>query len=995
MSKQDALNNMMRITARDRLKDPIEKAREIFADLLNTHKINDALFVDSGFQNLVAVAGLPVSIPCVVNLFMHSEVESFLNTLIQDAYSLLLFYRENSFFLYKADDKAAISQVKLADSLKQAISDSVHYLHTGAGFLNEQGEHCMHLTAPNPGPHFAMNLLLGNRLECDHPLQTTPKSVVDRLGGGSFRSHAFTQVLAIRWDLRQEENGFPANRQFYLVEEGRLIFYSREPEAPNIKSAWCRHSQNFTEITYSTKCGLEIIRTIMLLQHKKEHPIATEVQHITIKNHGKKKRSLRIVYTGMFGTHVPHAMMEDVLYSNIIMQSEILKNTDGSVLALTHDYHPHYLKDDLRFNTMIVYDDSGVRFPREFCTDYNDFVGNGSLSAPDALNRLPNRIARKGPGFFAYALPVHVAPAKSAYTVNFTGLVSSVGNPGFSELTTRKEIENLVTEFTSRSSFSAHLEKNWKFLEQFARYLHITSDDNNLQAFVNNNLPFQILYQTFVSRSFAQTQKGYREIGFREIQDLYASMYYFTAMGKALFVRQAILTWSEHVYDFGYTNHNFFWKGKEPGRWSDDGLWLIEAVYRYVELTGDINFVDTPCKIADKEKSRPLYETLKSIIHYSSSISVGGHGFPLLDFADWNDCLKVDADPLTGAEKEELYKKDPEKAKAVLAQYTESVMNAFLLKSAIDHMQHLAEQKKHSIDSRLFKKQSADVKSIIHQHAWKKDFYARLLFNRYQEKDCFFLGAQGDGLSLNPHINGSYYLNSFSWAVLSDCADDEQIRIMLDSIDTYLKTPHGYKLCTEVNLQKINPRVAVGEYFPGDRENAGIFKHACMMAVNAMFKAAKQVTDIDLAARLTDNAYWMLEKVLPYKTMENPYTLKGNPRFCTQYINSDTGEHIGPMLSGTAPWLALSLFESLGIEYRQQGIICDPVLRKDDELVSYELKTQEAAYHISIKKPKGFYRYKDHKPRVILDGKQIRGNTIPLFTDGKKHTLVMDFLSKS
>ncbi len=987
--------NIQRITARNCSKNPLASAHELYAELLKDNKVNDALFVDGSFSNLIAVAGLPIRIPCVVDLFKHHVVEKYLRALTQSGKSILLLYQENSFFLYKKDDQAAITQVALTDSLQQAILDSIHYINTGAGYLNEAGEHSIDLTAPNPGPHFSVNLLLGNRLDFNYPIQTTPKSVVDRLGGGSFRSHAFTQVLAIRWDLRQEENGFPANRQFYLVEEGELIFYSREPEGPNIQSAWCRHSQNYTEITYKTKCGLEIIRNIMLLQHKKGFPIASEVQNITIKNNSTKKRSLRVVYTGMFGTEVPHAMMEDVLYSNIIMQAGILKNNDGTILALTHDYHPLNRQSDLRFNSMIAYTGSGLCFSKEFCTDYNDFVGNGSLSMPDALNYLPNRIARKGPGFFAYALPVTVASHHTAHMVNFTGLVSSVDNPEFSRNTLTKEINALVAEFAPESSFSTHLEKNNDFLKAYTSYLQVRSSDNNLQSFINKNMPFQILYQTFVSRSFSQTQKGYRELGFREIQDLFASMYYFVAMGKAQFVRRAILTWCENVYDFGYTNHNFFWKGKEPGHWSDDGLWLVQAVYRYIELTGDIAFIDTPCKIAGAKKSRPIYPTLKRIIFYSSEVSVGAHGMPLIDKADWNDCLKVDTDYLSGADKEKFYNQNPEKVKTVLAEYSESVMNAFLLKLALDHMQNLAEQKGNHDDLQLFKEQSAELKQKINKHAWKKDFYARLLFNRHKDNGYLFLGAEGDNLSLNPEINGSYYLNSFSWAILSGCADDSQIKIMLERLDKYLKTPLGYKLCTEVDLNKISPRTAANDYFPGDRENAAIFKHASMMAVSAMFKAAKQVKDVNLARRLADNAYWMLEKVLPYKTMEDPYALKGNPRFCTQYINSNTGEHIGPMLSGTASWLALAFFESLGLEYKQQGIICDPMLKKDVESVSYELKTEKAVYQISIKKPKGFFRCKDNKVHFVLDGKRIEGNIIPLFVDTKKHTLLIDFCEKS
>ena len=82
------------------------------------------------------------------------------------------------------------------------------------------------LMAGEVGSHFAVNLLLGDRRNSENPLFTTPKSAVDALGRGSFRATGAKQVLATRYVLNPYENGEPANRQFYLVEDGRQIFYS-------------------------------------------------------------------------------------------------------------------------------------------------------------------------------------------------------------------------------------------------------------------------------------------------------------------------------------------------------------------------------------------------------------------------------------------------------------------------------------------------------------------------------------------------------------------------------------------------------------------------------------------------------------------------------------------------------------------------------------------------------------------------------------------------
>jgi cellobiose phosphorylase len=385
---------------------------------------------------------------------------------------------------------------------------------------------------------------------------------------------------------------------------------------------------------------------------------------------------------------------------------------------------------------------------------------------------------------------------------------------------------------------------------------------------------------------------------------------------------------------------------------------------------------------------------MKKIIRYSAEVSVGAHGLPLIDKADWNDCLKVDVDYLTGPEKEKIYNENPLQAREALAGYSESVMNAFLLKVAIDNMKIIAELKGDKKTADNYMKQAEDMYNKVQRHAWKKDFFARILFNRKFKEGYAFLGAGGDGLSADHDINGTYFINSFSWSILSDCASDEQIEIILDCIERYLKTASGYKLCTDVDLNKISTLTAAGYYFPGDRENMGVFKHASMMAVSAMFKAAKSVREQKLARRLAKAAYWMLEKVLPYKTMQDPYKLKGNPRFCTQYINANSGEHIGPELSGTASWLALSIFACLGIEYQEDGIICDPILQEEVEDMSFELKTKGAVYDFNIKKPKGFYRCKDRKPFVFIDEKQVDKNFIPFFGDAARHKIIIDFYSR-
>jgi cellobiose phosphorylase len=130
---------------------------------------------------------------------------------------------------------------------------------------------------------------------------------------------------------------------------------------------------------------------------------------------------------------------------------------------------------------------------------------------------------------------------------------------------------------------------------------------------------------------------------------------------------------------------------------------------------------------------------------------------------------------------------------------------------------------------------------------------------------------------------------------------------------------------------------------------------------------------------------------LPYNTLGNPYELCGNPRWCTQYINSYTGEHIGPTLSGTSTWLTLTLFEMLGIEYQGDKLILNPLLSNEEESIEFTLRYLESYYLISIQKPKGLYRLKDFNYTLTLDDESLEDNRIKLENDGKRHYISMKF----
>jgi len=938
----------------------------------------DSEWLSATHENVVGAAGLPFFAPLCERIINEPSLSPLFSGDV----------RADHLFVFAGDNVRHFTtsgELPLTQAASYALLHLYIRVIQSPGLLNDLGEQVIDLKSLPVGPHYAVNLLIGDRFGYPYPLFTTPKSALDAFGSGSFRAGGALQVLASRYTLSPEENGEPANRQFYLAEDNSQIFYSHDTDH-NVRSAVCRHSRNHTVIRYETECGLVITRTIFILAQEEGMPDAVELQHVTIENRSGRERSLRIVFTGMFSLCPPETTVNDVVFANIVHESELISD-DRKPLAVSLHSKPANFACERRFALILTEGET----MDDFCMSLPAFIGAGTLRNPDLLTRLPSRLERKMAPFFAMGKTFTLTQGASRSIDSFAGMsVQQDGSDAGEHLD--ETLWTLYERYRTPLAANEALAGIKTTQNNLCAYLQPLTGDTDFDAYVGHNLPFQVYYQTFVSRAFAWTQKAYRETGFREIQDLYASMYYLAAAGKSKMVRELITMWIRNVFRMGYANHDFTWVGKEPGDCSDDQLWLVQAVYRYVTLTGEYDFLMEKFAVADGDGERSLWDTLMAILSYSGNISVGAHGLPLLDKADWNDTLRLDNNCMKGPQKEAMYRKQLSESGEswgvpLKNTLTESCMNACLLKIAADEVAELAQTVGRAEDGKTASEMAQRISDSMQKYAWKGDYFARALINDVREGGYTFLGAGRDGLSADPAVDGSFFLNSFSWTILADMASEEQIGIMLTNVERYLKTDAGLKLCTLIQFELLGANTATSLYFPGDRENGGVFKHAAMMATAAAFRAARHVRSEELAGRLAALGYFMIGKTLPYSTMQNPYVTKGNPRFCTQYNNSETGENIGPILSGTATWLTLSVFEAFGLSQSGGMLNISPVLAKDAASLSYRLNLDRdgTALTVDIVSENGSFRVGEGT-RFAMDG-QSCASAIPVPCDGTEHML--------
>jgi len=957
----------------ERARDNIVSAEEFIGQAFSAQLIGetDAEYLSADRARAVGAAGLSYKAPVCIQLLNNPEVCRFI--VASSSKKQLFVFGDKIRYFDESGEKV------LPEEIETKVSEIFGRAMASRGEINENGEQVIDLKTYPVGPHYNVNLLIGNRAGYPEPLLTTPKSAVDSLGRGSFRSGGSQQVLATRCVLHPEENGEPANRQFYIVEDNRRIFYSLDT-SNNVASAKCVHSQNHTVITYITECGLEITRTIFILPQEEGMPEAVEAQRITVRNLTSRKRDLRLIMTGVFGITGPETIANDVVYANIVVETERLSK-DGRPVVMSMHFKPNHQQGEKRFAMLLSHGET----MDDYCTSQLEFIGNGSLAYPDMLSLMPSRHNRRMAPFFAMGKNFTLDAGESR---NIDGLVGMMtiedDNP---DAVYDAAVGKLFEKYSCDEALSEALSSVKQFWDDYSSYITLKTGNDMFDSYVGRNLPFQVLYQTFVSRAFAWTQKSYRETGFREIQDIFASMYYMAANGMSLLAKDLISNWVRNVFRMGYANHNFSRVGKEPGDCSDDQIWLAQAVYRYVKLTGDYDYLFEEFEIAGEDAKRTLWDTLMAILEYSGKISVGKNGLPLLDKADWNDTLRLDKLCMDGPTKERIYREQLERTGQPYGvqlenSLSESVMNACLLKIAADAVVEMGAFIGKDDDVRKAAELSAFLYDSMQKNCWKGDFFARAMIN--DDREYTYLGAGKDGLSSDPSIDGTYFLNSFSWTILAGVATDEQISIMLDTVNKYLRCDAGLKLCTLVHYELLGANTATSLYFPGDRENGGVFKHAAMMAATAALQAAKKVADEALAERLAELAFFMIDKTLPYTTMKAPYITKGNPRFCTQYNNSETGENIGPILSGTASWLTLAVFEQLGLDIGANGAVFTPILPKDSDGISYTLNLEGTVISVDIKKSTNWRA--TEQTQYIYDGEKQTGR-VAVVRDGGKHTL--------
>lgn len=97
------------------------------------------------------------------------------------------------------------------------------------------------------------------------------------------------------------------------------------------------------------------------------------------------------------------------------------------------------------------------------------------------------------------------------------------------------------------------------------------------------------------------------------------------------------------------------------------------------------------------------------------------------------------------------------------------------------------------------------------------------------------------------------------------------------------------------------------------------------------------------------------------------------------------GEAKNSWLTGTAAWNFVAITQwILGIKPGFDGLEIDPCIPKDWDGYKVSRWYRGSTYAITVKNPEHVSK---GVKKVIVDGKEIEGTTLPVFNDNKEHTV--------
>ena len=374
---------------------------------------------------------------------------------------------------------------------------------------------------------------------------------------------------------------------------------------------------------------------------------------------------------------------------------------------------------------------------------------------------------------------------------------------------------------------------------------------------------------------------------------------------------------------------------------SDDHLWLVPTICKYVMETGEHSFFEEVIPYADGGDAT-VYEHMKAALDFSAEY-VGQTGICKGLRADWNDCLNLGGG--------------------------ESSMVSFLHFWALQEFIDLAKYLGHDADVEKYTEMAANVREACETHLWDDEggWYIR------------GLTKNGDKIGTAQQTEGRIHLESNTLAVLSGAVSQERGEKAMDAVDENLFSEYGLHLNAPSFATPNDDIGFVTRVYQGVKENGAIFSHPNPWAWVAEAKLGRG-----------DRAMKFYDALNPYN--QNDIIEKRIAEPCS-YVHvimgrdhQDHGRANHPWLTGTSGWAYFAVTNFiLGVRTGFDGLTIDPCIPTDWPGFEVTRQWLGATYNIKVENPSSVSK---GIKSITVNGQAVTG-AVPVQAEGSVNDVVV------
>jgi len=772
-------------------------------------------------------------------------------------------------------------------------------------------------------------------------------SLISNTAGGYtfYKDAKFRRLTRYRYNNVPVDNG---GRYFYIKDGDSMWSPGWKPVQAEMDNYECRHGMSYTRIK-GAKDNIE--SEVLFFIPNGFHG---EIQKVTLRNLSDQKKTIKLF-----------SFQEWCLWNAEDDMNNLQRNYSTGEVEVEDSVIYHKTEYKERRDHYAFY---SVNTPvKGFDTDRDTFLGayNG-FDNPDVVNKgeAQNSMAHGWSPVASHYIEVELNPGEEKDFIFMLGYVE-VGKDNKWEskgVINKKPAKEMISRFDTVEKVDAAFQELSDFWEKLLSSYIVDSNDDNLNRMVNiwNQYQCMVTFNMSRSASFFETGIG-RGMGFRDSnQDLIGFVHQVPERAK-----ERILDIAATQFEDGSAYHQYqplTKRGNDAigGNFNDDPLWLILSTVTYIKETGDLSILDEMVPFDnDQSKAKPHFEHVKASFYHVVN-NLGPHGLPLIGRADWNDCLNLNC-----------FSDDPNESFQTtnnkIGQTAESLMIAGLFVLYGRDFVELCRYLGKNTEADKAEKHVNEMIEAVKKDGWDGEWFLRA-YDYYGKK-----------VGSNENEEGKIFIESQGFCTMAEIGKDEGLcEKALDSVKEKLDSRYGIVLNNPTFSKYIIEYGEISTYPPGYKENGGIFCHNNPWIMIGETKLGHG-----------DRAFEYYSKIAPAYLEEISDLHKVEPYvYCQMIAGKDAfkpGEGKNSWLTGTASWNYYAITQYiLGIRPDYNGLLIDPCIPSDWKEYKITRIFRGDTYNIFIKNPTNICK---GVQTMIVDGKEVKGNIVPIAGDQGIHTV--------